>query len=80
MIWIKIETDVDESAIETENVTDEIVNVLGQEADPMKDAVVVEEKDQDPEIDIDHLDRIKDQDQKKENGNQDRILKKDGKY
>ena len=78
MVWIKTEIDVEENAIGTENVTDETEDVLGQEVDLMRDVVVVEGNDQDLEIDIDHLDRIKDHDQEKEDDDQDRIQKKGG--
>ena len=79
MIWIEREKGVVVTATEKESVTEGIVDVVDQEVDPENGVVIVEGIDQDHEIGIGLRSLIKDQDRRKEDGDPDLILKREGK-
>jgi len=63
---------------EKENVTEGIADVVDQEVDPENDVVTVEGIGQDQGIGIGPLSRIKGRDQRKEDGDRDLILEREG--
>ena len=79
MIWIGTKKGVVVNAIENENVTEGIVDVVDQEVDPENEVVTVEEIGQDQGIDIGLLSRIKGQDHRKKDGDRELILEREGK-
>ena len=78
MTWIETGNGVVGNATEKGKEAEEIVDVVDLGVDLTNDVVVAEETDQDRETGIDLLNRIKDQDQKKEDDVRDRILGSEG--
>ena len=74
MIWKGVVV----NGTEKENVTEGIVDVVVPEVDLENDVVTVEGRGQDRGIGIGPLSRIKGRDQRKEDGDRDLILEREG--